>query len=79
MIAGEQHRTSIALLSDDDVRRFHPIATAAKTAATAKPVSDARYHNGYYAAIVLGAGGNDIQAVTTSARPGRSRAFLALA
>ena len=48
---------------DDDVRRFHADATAARYRSNGEPGERPRYHDGYYAAYVLDPDRNNIEVV----------------
>jgi catechol 2,3-dioxygenase-like lactoylglutathione lyase family enzyme len=48
---------------DEDVRRFHELATAAGHPSHGPPGERPRYHPGYYAAYVLDPDGNNIEVV----------------
>jgi catechol 2,3-dioxygenase-like lactoylglutathione lyase family enzyme len=48
---------------DDDVQAFHQAALAAGATDNGAPGERARYHPGYYAAFVLDADGNNVEAV----------------
>ena len=65
VIGGEPTRdTHIAFSgSDDAVRRFHAVATAAGYRSNGEPGERARYQDGYYAAYVLDPDGNNIEVV----------------
>jgi catechol 2,3-dioxygenase-like lactoylglutathione lyase family enzyme len=65
LIAGEPtENIHLAFSGDDDqVRRFHADATAARYRSNGEPGERARYHDGYYAAYVLDPDGNNIEVV----------------
>jgi catechol 2,3-dioxygenase-like lactoylglutathione lyase family enzyme len=65
VIAGEPIQNLHVAFSgdDDDVRRFHADATAARYRSNGGPGERPQYHEGYYAAYVLDPDGNNIEVV----------------
>jgi hypothetical protein len=65
VIAGEPTQNVDVAFSgeDDDVRRFHADATAARYRSNGEPGERPRYHDGYHDAYVLDPDRNNIEVV----------------